>query len=209
MAIIRVIKGFRFHYPPVVARPQDPARDPSTGLRSDYDQPGDTHPRRARPDREFTTGPVTAAHPHGEPREYEIADDDPLLLHPWIKEDFADGHIESPAQAKVRKDVEAAARPGETPAQTRARLDAEAVARGGETAAQTQARLDAEAVAARRGARPGETPAQTKARLDAEAPAARPVPANETAAQTQAREQTEAQARAAAADATARAANPK
>ena len=106
MAIIRVIKGFRFHYQPVAPKPDEP------------------NPRRTRPDREFSTGPVSAAYPHGQPREYEIADDDPMLEHPWIKEDFADGHIESPEQAKARVEAEAKAK-AEFDAGVKARMDAE------------------------------------------------------------------------------------
>jgi hypothetical protein len=41
------------------------------------------------------------------PGEHEI--DDEMAAHPWIAEHFADGHIESPAEAKARAEAAEAA----------------------------------------------------------------------------------------------------
>jgi hypothetical protein len=43
--------------------------------------------------------------PNGEAMEYEIPDE--VWAHPWMKKDFADGKIESPAQAAIRTAAEA------------------------------------------------------------------------------------------------------
>jgi hypothetical protein len=43
--------------------------------------------------------------PNGEPMEYDIPDS--VWAHPWMSRDFADGKIESPAQAVVRTAAEA------------------------------------------------------------------------------------------------------
>lgn len=38
--------------------------------------------------------------------DVEIADDHPMLSHPWFTQDHCDGHVESPIQAQARLDRE-------------------------------------------------------------------------------------------------------
>lgn len=87
-----------------------------------------------------------AVGPNGEAMEYEVPDE--VWAHPWMNKDYADGKIESPAQAALR--TEAAAKAAEVAAAeaaaAKARAEA-AVARMETSSAIRQEQVDADRVA--------------------------------------------------------------